>query len=194
MMRHEPQVVISVDGLVTEAVHQNLRQTGLSFELYAARVAEHYTSTLPELQQTSKLASGGDAFTDMRSNAKKLGRMLNLGGDLRIPAVLVPSFIAALDDPWRSDVATAICQLIAPSKFKSRARPVQPLEALSTLLKEQGEAAQCFLGIACDGLSNDSADALLNTRTQLLQSRDAEEQALALIDAELARRNILSVG
>lgn len=194
MMRHEPQVAVSVDGLVTEAIHQNLRQTGLSFELYASRVAQHYTSTVPELQQTSKLASGGDAFNDMRSNAKKLGRMVNLGGDLRIPAVLVPSFIAALDDPWRSDVATAICQLIAPSKFKHSVVPAQPLDALSMLMKEQGEAAQCFLGIASDGLSNDSADSLLNARTQLLQSRDAEEQALALIDAELSRRNILLVG
>ena len=194
MMRHEPQVVVSVDGILTDAIHQNLRHSGLSFELFSSRVAEHYAATVPQLQQTSKLAFGGDAFSDMRSNAKKLGRMLNLGGDLRIPAVLVPSFVAALDEPWRSDVQTAICQLIAPKQFKAASAERAPLDALSVMLKEQGVAAQSFLAIAGDGLGNDAADDLLNARTQLLQSRDAEAKVLALIDAELSRRNILSVG
>ena len=190
----EPQVVVAVDGLITEAIHQSLRQTGLSLELYSQRVVEHYRRTVPARQQSSKFVESGDAFSDMRSNAKKLGRMLNLGGDLRIPAVLVPSLVSALDEPWRSDLQTAVCQLIAPKQFQAASAERAPLDALSVMLKEQGEAAQSFLAIAGDGLGNDAADDLLNARTQLLQSRDAEAKVLALIDAELSRRNILSVG
>lgn len=193
-MRHVPQVWVSLDGLITEAIHQNIRQAGLVFETYAARVTEHYMKHVPPAQQTCKLASGGDSFADMRANGKKLGRMINLDGDLRIPAVLVPSFIAALDEPWRSDIETAVCQQIASDRFQVTALQREPLEALSHLLKEQGEAAQAFLSIAHDGIANDSADELLNARTQLLQSRDAEAAVLALIDAELSRRNILLVG
>lgn len=195
MMRHGPQVVVSVDGLVTDGIHQNLRQTGLSLELYAARVMEHYQRSVPAVQQTSKFSETGDVYNDMRANAKKLGRMIQLGGDLRIPAVLIPSFVAALDEPWRSDTATAICQRISPDRFNaSVAAPVEALDMFSALVREQGEAVQAFLNVARGGLTDDSAEALLNARTQLLQSRQAEDDALALIDAELNRRGILAAG
>jgi hypothetical protein len=194
-VRHEPQVMVAVDGLVTDAIHQNLRQKGLSLELYSQRVVEHYRETVPASQQSSKFVASADPFNDMRSNAKKLGRMLNLGGDLRIPAVLLPSLIAALDEPWRSDVATATCQRIAPSAFKrSAATSFDPLDAFSQLVKEQGEALQAFLNVARNGLADDAAEALLDARTQLIQAKKAEADALALIDAELDRRGILRMG
>lgn len=194
-MSHVRQAVwVSVDGVVRDAIERNLRNTALSFDSYTARVVDHYLKTIPVNQRTYPVNVSGDVFADNRLNSRKLARTINLDGDLRMPAVLLPSLLAALDEPWRSDAQTAVANLLSPRKLHAVHAPELPLDSFQRLLKENNEALSSFMAVARDGFSDDTTVSLMDARVQLLQLMDAAERAVGLLNDELAVRGVKVVG
>lgn len=177
----------SVDGLIRESIQNNIRATNLSFQTYVFRVIEHHRATVPECQQSFTIYDAGDAFDTMRQFSKKLKQCIDIEGRMHLPAVLVPSLIAALDEPFQSDCRTAVVNLISPERLQATAMDGHPLDRVSVLMREQSEALEAYLHVARDGFDNDTPAELQHAFVQLQQLRDAAEQTMGIISAELKK-------
>lgn len=177
-----------LERLVVEAF-QNNRRLGLKFETYTARVIEHYEHHIPEPEQSFEFPrKGRDIIERATEGAKKLGRYFDLSrNDCRLPANLLPSLIAALDEPFRTTTAGAIVAQLQPQRFAARS---DAFSAFTEMMRECAEAQQTFAHLAHDGLSNDRDDELLSARVEILQAVAALQNALGTIDEELAGRGV----
>lgn len=188
-MGRVPQVAWrSVDGVVREAIHQNIHSTNLSFNSYTARVMEHYARTVPAEQRSVEINDTGDAYESLKRFSNKLSRCISIDGDTHLPAVLVPALIACLDEPWQHDCRTAVLNLIFPERLQEPGKDAHPLDQLASLAQEHSEAVQAYLAVARDGFDNDSEAALMHAFNQLQQARDVMQNMMAMLDSELQKR------
>lgn len=176
-----------IDVLIKSAVADALRKANFSFDSYTAAFVDHYVRNVAAQDRTFAVSLTGDLCRDIRNNSRKLSRYFAIDTELRLHAVSVPSLIAALPEPWRSDVRTAACELIKPTIINA-GKSVDCIAAAMELVKEHGEALNAYLAIAKDGLKNDPAADLMMARIQLLQSIQAVEKAIKVIEDELIAR------
>lgn len=176
-----------IDVLIKSALSDALRKANFSFDSYTAAFVDHYVKHVAPIHRTFTVSITGDVCRDVRNNSRKLSRYFALDTELRLHAVSVPSLIAALPEPWRSDVQTAVVDLIRPATAKAGPN-VDCIAAAMLLVKEHGEALNAYLAIAKDGLQNDATADLMNARIQLLQSMQAAESAMKIIEDELVSR------
>ena len=190
-----PQVAWrSVDGVVRQAITNNINSTNLSFNSYVARVMDHYSTTVPAEQREVEINDTGDVHESLKRFANKMSRFLNIDGDTNMPAGMVPSLIACLDEPWQHDCRTSVINLISPERLQAPATDGHPLDQLSALAKEHSEAVQAYLAVARDGFDNDSEAALQHAFEQLQQGRDVMQLMMSLVEQELQkRRTVLKV-
>jgi hypothetical protein len=184
-----------INKIIKTAVTEAIAKTSLSFDSYTAAFVDHYVSTVAEADREFEVKQTGDAYRDVVNNSRKLGRYFSpeKEGILRLPTVCIPSLIAALPEPWRGNVQTAVCELIKPTQLESAQGDAYA--AAIDIVKEHGEALNAYLLVAKDGLKNDADADLIAARVQLLQSVEAAQHAIAMIDDELkSRRTINAVG
>lgn len=177
-----------IERLVVEAYQKN-RRHGLKFEVYTARVIEHYEHHIPEPEQSFEFPrKGKDIIERAVEGAKKLGRYFDLGrNDCRLPANLLPSLVAGLDEPFRGTTSSAIVIQLQPQRFTARSEAFQ---AFAEMMKECSDAQQMFARLAHDGLRNDSEEDLLSVRVEINQAIAAMHNALGTVEEELARRGV----
>jgi hypothetical protein len=184
-----PQVAWrSVDGLVREAITHNVNQTNLSFNSYVARVMDHYSKTVPPEQRELEINDTGDIHDSLKRFANKLSRFINIDGDTNMPAGVVPSLIACLDEPWQHDCRTAVVNLISPERLQEPGTDAHPLDHVSDLVKEHTEALQAYLAIARDGFENDTPAQLQFAFTQLQQAGAVIDRIKSLVQSELEKK------
>lgn len=177
----------SIEAVLIKYVRECLDRSSLSFDSFAAAVVEHYLAAVPAPQRSFEVAAGGDAFADTRANSKKLGRYFSPAHDLKLPAVLVPSLIEALCEPYRGACCTAVVELIMPERVAA-GQLQSEMVAAKGMAKEAGEALAAFVGLLDGGLGNDPLASLEDCKLELAQALSATRQALLLVTHELEAR------
>lgn len=185
-MRHKPMVQRALDMLVREAVMDCINTTSLSFDSYVARLTDHYRAKVPKPQQSFNFSEGDDVYENVRKASKKLARYFSVNTTLKLPAVLVPSMVNALPDPWRASTITAIQELLKPTL--GNPTNDNPQQVIASLMEDSHSAIDAFLAVSWNGLESHSSDELRGARLELAHLIDKARDALGSIDKELENR------
>lgn len=126
------------------------RHTSLDETQLTADIIEHYHAQVDPRWRTVRFHTGGDVFKDMRANCQIIRRFKN--ADVRFPSDLEESWIAALPQPFRADLRTALLRRIGRLNVRM---PHQGLKGMTIdagcLLKEVGESLEALAPVLSDG-------------------------------------------
>lgn len=156
-------------AVVIEHTRLAFRHTSLDETQLTADIVEHYLEHVDPRWRTVRFHLGGDVFKDMRANCQIIRRFKT--GDVRFPSDIEESWIAALPQPYRADLRTALLRRIGRLNVVMPHKGLKGMTAdTGHLCKEVGDTLTALAPVLSDGKIN--GDDLPHAQTAIRELDD----------------------